>query len=521
MADNTAKKVVDIKPDGTKKGGKKKLISELEKHRSKEFVFAVVGYAGSGTSDVVFQLKTLLRKDKYGLEPHLITAREIIEDYALKIRVSRPTNPSEVENTTFLQDIGDRLRSESDEFGAVAAHMIHRIKLKRDKNTDKNNVYILDSLKHPQEIALLRHLYGDNFCLIGVGCIPKLRKARLKFKFKIDNEESSELDDFINRDSEDSTNNFGQHVNDTFHLSDYFVDNSIDHLSSPELYKLPEQLERFTSLIYEEKKHHPIMDERGMYFAHAAALKSSCLSRQVGAAIIDQHGNLLSIGTNDVPKFGGGLYSDDDKLDDRCFKRKCCSNTKTQIEIIHEVYEKLNQKKLLVGAASYEDFEAVLRKTKVKDSIEYSRSIHAEMDALLSLIRKNTPLPKGSTLYCTTYPCHNCARHIVAAGVDRVVYLEPYSKSLAIDLHHDSIADNLSEKDSEGKVRFEPYQGVSPRLYKQLYLKRGELKDADGNMLPAKDLERHKGSLWKKSYLEFESQVVSFVEAAGSQTGEN
>lgn len=43
-----------------------------------------------------------------------------------------------------------------------------------------------------------------------------------------------------------------------------------------------------------------------MYSAYAASLQSACLSRQVGAALLDDEGNLLAVGKNDVPKSGGG-----------------------------------------------------------------------------------------------------------------------------------------------------------------------------------------------------------------------
>ncbi|MEJ7655371.1 MAG: deaminase [Chloroflexia bacterium] len=46
--------------------------------------------------------------------------------------------------------------------------------------------------------------------------------------------------------------------------------------------------------------------------------------------------------------------------------------------------------------------------------------MHAEMSALLDAGRRGVPV-QGATLYTTTFPCHNCARHIVGAGIDRVV----------------------------------------------------------------------------------------------------
>ena len=61
----------------------------------------------------------------------------------------------------------------------------------------------------------------------------------------------------------------------------------------------------------------------------------------------------------------------------------------------------------------------IFRKTRIKALVEFSRSVHAEMDALISLARSGTKLPAGSNLFTTTYPCHSCARHIVSAGIER------------------------------------------------------------------------------------------------------
>jgi deoxycytidylate deaminase len=72
------------------------------------------------------------------------------------------------------------------------------------------------------------------------------------------------------------------------------------------------------------------------------------------------------------------------------------------------------------------------------DITEFGRPVHAEMEAILSCARIGIS-PKMGTLYCTTFPCHNCAKHIVAAGIKRVVYVEPYPKSKAEKLHSDSL----------------------------------------------------------------------------------
>jgi deoxycytidylate deaminase len=401
------------------------------------------------------------------------------------------------------QSLGDELRKESGEYGAVAAYMIREIQKLREGDDEKaKRIYILDSIKHSAEVDLLRHVYADGFCLIGVGCRPDIRRKRLELKFKLDTTTPA-LDAFIERDAEDSEHDYGQQVNRTFHLADYFVDNTVNQ-EETRRFILPDKLTDLVEVLLAGRIHRPSNDEKGMYHAHAAAMRSSCLSRQVGASILDAQGNLLSVGTNEVPRFGGGTYDGSSEQDDRCFvNRKLCSNSVNQNKIVRDVYERLNKAQLFKDGTNFAEAEEAIKPTRIKQLIEFSRSVHAEMDAILSLVRAGTKLPTGTTLYSTTYPCHNCARHIVAAGIERVVYLEPYSKSMAIDLHDDSIADNLSADESADKVRFEPYQGVSPSLFKSVYLKTGDLKGKDGKMLNEDEIysrAKPRASIWTKTY---------------------
>lgn len=73
---------------------------------------------------------------------------------------------------------------------------------------------------------------------------------------------------------------------------------------------------------------------------------------------------------------------------------------------------------------------------------------------------------QGGVLYCTTFPCHNCAKHIIAAGIKRVVYVEPYPKSKALEFHSDSVSLGDGNDDN---VLFEPFVGVGPRSYFNLF----------------------------------------------------
>lgn len=376
-----------------------------------------------------------------------------------------------------------------------------------------HNVFIMDSLKHPAEVDLLRSVYGNAFCLVSVGCRPDVRNGRLMRKYDLD-EGSPALARFIERDAEDSEHKHGQQVNRTFHLADYFVDNTHDSAGGKG-YGLPDQIKRLFDILFTTAIRRPNLDERGMYAAHSASLRSACLSRQVGAAILDQSGTLLSVGANEVPRAGGGAYDGTEPKDHRCFaQRGFCSNTQEQDRILRSVYSALSHgdAELLKDSASEADVMRAIRGTRIKALIEFSRSVHAEMDAIISLARSGTRLTSGASLFTTTYPCHSCARHIVSAGVSRVVYLEPYSKSMAIELHSDAIADNLPPEVAQNRVSFVPYQGVSPSLYRRVYMKSSDLKDAHGVAIPAQRAPCSLSQLWKKAYTELEQDVASFVD---------
>jgi len=114
--------------------------------------------------------------------------------------------------------------------------------------------------------------------------------------------------------------------------------------------------------------------------------------------------------------------------------------------------------------------------------LEFGRPVHAEMEAILAAGRTGRSV-RGGTLYTTTFPCHTCAKHIVGAGIKEVIYIEPYPKSLAVELHGDSVS--LMEADSTGKVLFRPFVGVAPRRYEALF----SMATADGRQLRRKDAE--------------------------------
>lgn len=61
---------------------------------------------------------------------------------------------------------------------------------------------------------------------------------------------------------------------------------------------------------------------------------------------------------------------------------------------------------------------------------EVCTGVHAEQNALLQAGKG----AKGATLYSTIVPCNTCAKMIINAGIQRVVYLDDYPERMGLDL---------------------------------------------------------------------------------------
>jgi len=73
-----------------------------------------------------------------------------------------------------------------------------------------------------------------------------------------------------------------------------------------------------------------------------------------------------------------------------------------------------------------------------------------------------------------------CARHLIASGLVKVVYIEPYPKSLAKELYEASIRLDYEPASAEPAVEFIPFTGVAPRRYLQLFEMTKKRKDETG-----------------------------------------
>ncbi len=441
--------VTPLKRETLLSGSKAPFQSAVSELASNELVFAVVGPVGSGTSEIAEALEAELTRLQY--DSSVLKAREVITKAAPGIGKTIPDSPG-LALSTALQDAGDEIRRQSKDNAVVAVGLVDMIRAKRAERQrtsavpgvavepdGKRRAYILNSLGHPHEVALLRRVYQDAFCLIGVFCHEDERKRRL-LEEKYRDASARDIEGFMVRD-ENAPEGYGQKVADTFHLADYFVDNTVVRFRTMgakreenKEWDVPDQLGRLVDILTHSKIIRPRPSETGMFHAHGARMRSSCLSRQVGAALIDESGSVIATGTNEVPRAGGGVYGGslatesrdlNSYKDFRCFVHNgFCSNTREQNEIIRNLFSSVDE---LKSIPIDNNLLRRLRKTRIGQLLEFSRAVHAEMDALLTAARSGTKT--GNTrLFVTTFPCHNCARHIVSAGVIEVQYIEPYLK---------------------------------------------------------------------------------------------
>ena len=117
---------------------------------------------------------------------------------------------------------------------------------------------------------------------------------------------------------------------------------------------------------------------------------------------------------------------------------------------------------------------------KIRSLIEFGRAVHGEMAALTDAARRGVSV-NGCIMFVTTFSCHLCARHIVAAGISAVIYVEPYAKSLAAELYPDSISVD-GDQNKDGHVPFAPFVGIAPRQYMDLFAN-DKRKNYDGTIV--------------------------------------
>ena len=373
----------------------------------------------------------------------------------------------------------------------------------------KKIAYLVRSLKNKEELELLDSVYGRNFISIAIfsDLEPSLKYIEKKLKLgrmdiataqqemqtinselslspDIDiqknaetfNEGSNVLARFLMRKDQEETHpelrRFGQNMLKCYSRANFFIYQNRN---------LSQQIQRFRSIIFKDPFAEPTHEEYFMFCAQATAYRSLDLDRQVGAVIVNKENELVASGFNDVSKVGGGHFAhhdhpmhDRDQIDDqRDFKQPYDFNHIHLDQIAKKIAEKLH----------LAPKDQTLLREEISGITEFKRSTHAEMSALLDASRRGIAI-RDCTMYVNTYPCHTCCKHIIAAGIKKVVFLHPYTKSKAREMYPNMIEHVLLLDDQKtgNTLVFEPFLGVSPNYFMHTFVndKETRLEMIDG-----------------------------------------
>jgi deoxycytidylate deaminase len=457
-----------------------------------ELVVAIVSAIGTSVDPVVEALQAAFQSVNYHVG--LVRVSDLLaERKRAECGETRPTGKKS--KARWLMDLGDELRETTDLASAACSLAVTRMRHERRLATGNpdvqriNHVTIIRSVKLPEEIDMLRTVYGARLLVLGVSSPEENRKDALLARLRHDHPERkvpwyhAEATRLIERDQKDSLKDLGQQVRKAFSRSDAFV------WLRPGRH-VGDTVGRLVNVWFGEPFTTPTRDEQAMFLASAAQFRSAAAGRQVGVAIIDAHGEALVLGTNDVPKPGGGQYWPGDEPDHRDFSLQFEMNDREKYRVATDVISRLKKAKWLKRKLRSEDVGSLteralgddgpLADSRVEDLIEFGRIMHAEMAAICTAARRGTAI-RGGELYTTTYPCHECARLIIGSGIARVVYVDPYPKSRVSLLYRDQVSDE--EVDDE-RIPFVPFEGVAPVLFASAFRMNQRSRAMDGTFAP-------------------------------------
>jgi cytidine deaminase len=459
-----------------------------EPHQAELFI-GLVARIGIDTKMVFRTIERLLREFDYeSVEIKVTDALREIEGYE-----KLPTSPTQAKYVEHINACNE-VRKRTERNNVMAQFAISRITFEREKQPNptlnKRRAFVINQLKRPEECDLLRKLYGENYVQISCHAKAAEREARLADLISHDHPRKPKATDhsiaakaLMLQDEAEEDIDWGQRLRDIFPMSDVVIDASNSSTSV-------KHLDRFFRALFSDPRVTPTVDEYGMQLARTASLRSADLSRQVGASILNNRAEVQALGCNEVPRAHGGTYWEGDPHDGREFRLGRDSNDERKKEVLLDIAIRMGDAGLLKpkfkDSAKLRDAllsrsDELIEDAQLMDSLEYGRTVHAEMNAITDAARGGHAI-RGCTLYCNTFPCHNCAKHIVAAGIERVVYLVPYPKSYAEELFADSIVVDPPMVDPD-RVNLEQFVGIAGPMYGRVFEKR-RWKQADGTVRP-------------------------------------
>lgn len=362
--------------------------------------------------------------------------------------------------------------------------IIKTIRLRNEKS-----FIVIDAIRNPYEAMFFKDRYAA-FYLVSVNAPDADRKEYLKTVHKFTGDHLLSLD---KKESGLETNKkqltikeskdpeevrkynlgrkqnilVGQNVKRCIEMSDIHLFNPRNELQNNNVLKA--QLAWYISLIKHPGLISPTSMERVMQIAYTAKTNSGCISRQVGAVVVNEDESIRSIGWNDVAdgQYPCSLRSVDGLLNE--FDSKIYSvYERSNLEFRKKIGEKFTNlipiSNITEGRNIAYCFKDIKNSISEENNQVHTRSLHAEENAFLQIVKYGGQGVKGGKLYTTASPCELCAKKAYQLGIREIIYIDPYP-GISND-HIISIGENPPElvqfRGAVGKAYHMLYEPVIP-----------------------------------------------------------
>ncbi|MDN5108031.1 deaminase [Aliarcobacter butzleri] len=382
-------------------------------------------------------------------------------------------------STKDLQLIGDLVREYVDIY-QLPNYCNYLIKAYRNESKNKSCYIAIDSLKNPFEIVFFKERYSAYYTF-SIHSKDETIEKRLKdlgYNSQeiegIHKKEQNVDEKDKQKGSLDSSKDFNsQNITECIQRSDIYIDNNQDKKDT--LYR---QIFRYLSLIVHPGLITPSKDELIMQIALNAKFNSGCISRQVGAVVLNKHGSVKSIGWNEVPEgqLSCLLRSHSELLNNSTLNfyskyEKSDFKSKDSFKYIFSTTKQPQYKESdKLGLNDSFCFKSIQNEIDGQKNQVYTRSLHAEENAFLQASKYGNSEIIGGQLFTTASPCFLCAKKAYQLGIKRVVYIEAYP-----DISNEQVFE-IGSHDIE-VVHFRGATGLAyQKLYEPIFSYKDELK---------------------------------------------
>jgi deoxycytidylate deaminase len=222
----------------------------------------------------------------------------------------------------------------------------------------------------------------------------------------------------------------------------------------------------------------PTRYEHALFLAEGQASRSAGLRGRVGCALLDEVGDVIALGANEVPRAGGGQYWADSPDDARDLHGGVDPARESKTTIVRAALEyaqkqrgaplgnlaslasqfldQLDEGGGQAGRPSHDSAAQALE--------SLGRVVHAELAALASAARHGASIV-GSEAVVTRPPCRQCLRQLIVTGVSSVRFLG-HADAAHYPFHADAIT---SDRGVTDKTMVVPFSGVTPRGYDKVF----------------------------------------------------